>query len=353
MIGFARKSPTLIGIDISSTSVKMVELSRSGTSYRVEGYSVEPLPGSAVVEKTIQDVDVVGQAIKAAYRRLGSSNKHCALAVPSSAVITKVITMPANLKEDELEGQIQIEADQYIPFALEEVNLDFEIIGPAPKNPDLVEVLLSASRSENVEMRVAAAELAGLTPKVVDVEAYAIEHAYPLLAAQAPELDPDGLAAVIDVGATMTAITILHKQKIIYTREQSFGGKQLTEEIMRRFGMSYEEAGRSKKDGGLPDSYVPEVLEPFKDTMAQQVARFLQFFYAASSHAHVDQVILAGGCAAIPGVDEQIESRLATLTRVGNPFSQMSLHPRVNPQRLGGDAPSLMIACGLAMRSFD
>ncbi|MCG5501889.1 type IV pilus assembly protein PilM [Ectothiorhodospira lacustris] len=353
MIGLARKRPTLIGIDISSTSVKMVELSRSGNSYRVEGYSVEPLAGSAVVEKTIQDVDAVGQAVRSAYRRLGSTNKLCALAVPSSAVINKVITMPANLKDDEMEGQIQVEADQYIPFALEEVNLDFEIIGPAPKNPDLVEVLLSASRSENVEMRVAAAELAGLTPKVVDVEAYAIEHAYPLLAAQAPEMDINGLAAVIDVGATMTAITILHKQKIIYTREQSFGGKQLTEDIMRRFGMSYEEAGRSKKEGGLPDTYVPEVLEPFKDTMSQQVARFLQFFYAASSHAHVDQIILAGGCAAIPGVDEQIEARLATLTRVGNPFSRMSLHPRVNPQRLGRDAPSLMIACGLAMRSFD
>ena len=353
MIGLARKRPTLIGIDISSTSVKMVELSRTGTGYRVEGYSVEPLPSSAVQEKTIQDVDAVGQAIKSAHKRLGTSNKLCALAVPSSAVITKVITMPAGLKPDEMEGQVQLEADQYIPFALEEVNLDFEVIGPAPKNPDLVEVLLSASRSENVEMRVAAAEMAGLNTKVMDVEAYAIEHAYPLLADQATELDRDALVAVIDIGATMTAINILHNQSLIYTREQTFGGKQLTEDIMRRFGLSYDEAGRNKKEGGLPDSYVPEVLEPFKDVMTQQVARLLQFFYAASTHTQVDQIILAGGCAAIPGVDEQIESRVGTLTRVGNTFSKMSLHPRVNPRRLGSDAPALMIACGLAMRSFD
>jgi type IV pilus assembly protein PilM len=353
VIGFSRKKPPLLGIDISSTSVKLVELSQSGGKYRVESYAVEPLPANAVAEKNIQEPEAVGDTIKKALKRSGSKTRTCALAVPSSAVITKLITMPASLKPEEMEGQIQVEADQYIPYALEEVNLDFEVIGPTAKNPDTVDVLLSASRSENVEVRVATAEMAGLVPKVMDVEAYAIEHTYSLIRSQLEGLDDSATVAIIDVGATMTSINILNEGRLTYTREQTFGGKQLTEEIMRRYGLSYDEAGQAKKEGGLPDNYVTEVLEPFKETMVQQVGRFLQFFFAASQHNQVDQIILAGGCASIPGVDELIESRIGTRTQIANPFGRMSLATRVNPQRLGHDAPALMIACGLAMRSFD
>ncbi len=351
MLPFTRKKPPVLGIDISSTSVKLVELSQSGGGYRVDSHAVEPLPTNAVVEKNIAEVEAVGETIRKAVKRAGTRNKLCALAVPSSAVITKVITMPASLNDQDLESQIQLEADQYIPYALEEVNLDFEVLGPTEKNPDTVDVLLAASRSENVEMRVAAAELGGLTAKVVDVEAYTIENTFPLLIDTAP--GAERLVAIIDIGATMTSINVLENGKLSYTREQPFGGKQLTEEIMRRYGLSYEEAGLAKKEGGLPDNYVPEVLEPFKETMAQQVHRFLQFFFAASQHTAVDQLILAGGCSAIPGIDELIESRLGTSTIIANPFSQMSLASRINPQRLGNDAPSLMLACGLALRSFD
>nr|WP_269646190.1 pilus assembly protein PilM [Thioalkalivibrio thiocyanodenitrificans] len=352
-MGFSRKKPPLLGIDISSTTVKLVELSRSGGKYRVESYAVEPLPANAVAEKNIQEPQTVGDTIKRAVKRSGTKTRTCALAVPSSAVITKIITMPASLKPDEMEGQIQVEADQYIPYALEEVNLDFEVIGPTPKNPETVDVLLSASRSEIVEVREATAVMGGLEPKVIDVEAYAIEHTYPLLLNQLEGLEDAETVAIIDIGATMTSINILDQGSLTYTREQTFGGKQLTEEIMRRYGLSYDEAGQAKKEGGLPDNYVSEVLEPFKDTMVQQVGRFLQFFFAASQHNHVDQIVLAGGCASIPGVDELIESRIGTRTQIANPFGRMSLNTRVNPQRLGHDAPSLMIACGLAMRSFD
>lgn len=352
MLLFSRKKPPLLGIDISSTSVKLVELSRSGGSYRVESYAVEPLPANAVVEKNIAEVEAVGETLKKALKRAGSKNKLCALAVPSSAVITKVITMPAGLKDEDMESQIQLEADQYIPYALEEVNLDFEVVGPNEKNPDTVDVLLAASRSENVDVRVAAAEMAGLTAKVMDVEAYTMENTFPLLGLQ-PTGEQPFLAAVIDVGATMTSINVLENGKLVYTREQPFGGKQLTEEIMRRYGLSYEEAGLAKKEGGLPDNYVTEVLDPFKETMAQQVHRFLQFFFAASQHGAVNHLLLAGGCSAIPGIDELIESRLGTPTSIANPFREMGLASRINGQRLANDAPSLLMACGLALRSFD
>jgi type IV pilus assembly protein PilM len=342
-----------LGLDISSTSVKLLELSLQGDGYRVEAFAAEPLPPNSVVEKNITDVEAVGEAIRKVVKRSGSRAKNAAVAVAGSSVITKVITMPASLSEDDMESQIELEADQYIPYSLEEVNLDFEILGTSEDNPDTVDVLLAASRSENVDSRVAAVELGGLTAKVVDIEAYTLENAFGLISPQIPGGTEDKTIAVIDIGATMTTLSVLHDEKIIYTRDQVFGGKQLTEEIQRRYGLSYEEAGMAKRQGGLPDNYVPEVLEPFKDAMAQQVSRSLQFFFSSSHHNSVSHIVLAGGSASIPGVDELIEERVGTSTSIANPFTNMALASRVKAQALSNDAPALMIACGLALRSFD
>jgi len=360
-----RKQKPILGIDISSTSVKLVELSRSEKGYKIESLAVEPLPANAVVEKNIQDVEAVGEVLSKALKKSGTKCKLAALAVAGSAVITKVITMPSSLSDSEMEMQIELEADQYIPYPLEEINLDFQVLGETKNNPETVDVLLAASRSENVELRTAAAEIAGLTAKIVDVEAYTIENASSMLQTgsavsnkenkgednEDEEKEPFVLA-ILDVGATMTSLNVIEDGNLIYTREQAFGGKQLTEEIMRRYGLAYEEAGRLKKVGGLPDNYIPEVLEPFKETMAQQVSRFLQFFYTAGQHHSVDMIALAGGCASIPGIDELIESQLDVKTIIANPFANMELSGKVNAQALSNDAPALMIACGLALRSF-
>jgi type IV pilus assembly protein PilM len=349
----SRTKPVILGLDISSTSVKLLELQQDGNNYRVQSLAIEPLPDNAVVEKNFQDVEAIGETIKKAVKHAGTKVKNAAVAVSGSAVITKIITMPASLSGGELESQIHLEADQYIPYPLEEINLDFEVMGPTENNPETIDVLLAASRSENIESRTAALEIGGLVPKIVDVEAYTIEHAADLLARNLENNGKDKVIAVIDIGATMTSLNVIENGHLIYTREQNFGGKQLTEEIMRRYGLAYEEAGRLKKSGGLPDNYIPEVLEPFKETIAQQVSRFLQFFYTAGRHNSVDLIALAGGCAAIPGIDELVESQLDTPTVIANPFSKMSLSSKVNPESLSKDAPSLMIACGLALRSFD
>jgi type IV pilus assembly protein PilM len=354
---FKRKAPSLLGLDISATAVKLLEFSQSGGRFRVESYSVVPLPPHAVVEKSIADVESVGAAINRAVKRAGTRTKLAAVAVAGSAVITKVINMPANLSEDEMEAQIELEADQYIPYPLDEVNMDFQILGPSESSEsdasETVEVLLAASRSENVDVRMAACELGGLTAKVVDVEAYAMEGAYRLIAPQLADGGEGLTVAILDVGATMTTLNVIHDFKMIYTREQVFGGKQLTEEIQRRYGLSYEEAGLAKKQGGLPDNYVPEVLQPFKDAMTQQVSRSLQFFFSSSQYNSVDHVVLAGGCSSIAGIDELIEDKLGVSTTVANPFANMSLSSKIKAQQLNADAPALMISCGLALRSFD
>ncbi len=349
---FGSRKPALVGIDISSTAVKLLQLSQSGGRYRVEHYAVEPLPPNAVVEKNIEEPEAVAEAIRRAVQRSGTRSKHAVVAVAGSAVITKIITMPSDLTEDELEEQIEMEANQYIPYPMDEVSLDFEVIGQVKDNEDAMNVLLAASRTENIEARVDVVEAAGLEAKIVDVEAFASENAFTLVSDQI-SLDSDALVALVDIGATMTTLIVLKENRAIYTREQLFGGKQLTDEIMRRYGLSYEEAGLAKKQGGLPESYEIEVLQPFKEAIVQQVSRTLQFFFGASENNSVDHIVLAGGCASIDGIDELVAEQLGVPTTIANPVADMSLAPRVSAQRLSEDAPALMIACGLALRSFD
>jgi type IV pilus assembly protein PilM len=349
---FGNTKTPLVGLDISSTAVKLLQLTESGGRYRVEHYAVEPLPPNAVVEKNIVEVEAVAEAIRRAVARSGTKAKHAAAAVSGSSVITKVIPMPAGLDQDAMEDQVQMEASNYIPYPIEEVSLDFEVIGPVPNNTEMVQVLLAASRTENVDVRQSALEMGGVTAKVIDVEAFAMENAFKLVADQL-SVPRDAIVALVDIGATMTTLNVLRSQRSIYTREQVFGGKQLTDEIMRRYGLSYDEAGQAKRQGGLPESYDVEVLEPFKEALVQQVSRLLQFFYAGSDFNRVDQVVLAGGCASIAGIAHLVEEQIGVPTVIANPLANMALGPRVQAHALAQDAPALMIACGLALRSFD
>jgi type IV pilus assembly protein PilM len=347
-----KKAKPVIGLDISSTSVKLLELSRQGDRYRVETYAVKALPPNAVVEKNINDQEAVAEVIKSMVKQSKTKLKHAAVAVAGSAVITKMIDLPAGLSDDAMETQISLEADQYIPFPLEEVAIDFEVQGVSPRNPDQVEVLLAACRRENVEMRATVLQLSELIPEKVDIEAYSMERAFELISEQLEDQEGQ-VVAIIDIGATMTTLSVLVDGKTVYTREELFGGKQLTEEIQRRYGLSREEAGLAKKQGGLPDDYESEVLGPFKEAVVQQVTRSLQFFFSASQYNDVDYIILAGGVASLEGLVNLIEEKLGTQTVVANPFARMSVSSRVNAVSLANDAPSLMIVTGLAMRSFD
>ncbi|MGR9045456.1 MAG: pilus assembly protein PilM [Gammaproteobacteria bacterium] len=350
---FSTKQVPVIGIDISTAAVKLLELSRTGARYRVESYAVAPLPQDAVVDKNIANVDVIADAIKQAVKLSGTKIRHACVAVAGSSVMTKIITMPASLTDDDMVEQIMVEADQYVPYALDEVNLDFEVQGKNEKNAEMVDVLLAASRRENVEDRVEALTKAGLKAKIVDVEAFAMENAFTLLSGQLPESVEGQTIAIADIGATMATLNVIHDGRTIYTREQGFGGRQLTEEIQRRYGLSYDEAGLAKRHGGLPDNYTVDVLEPFKKAMVQQIARSLQFFVSSSANRTIDGVILAGGCSSIPGVEKLVEQNLGVPSFVANPFINMALSNRVRPQSLSSDAPAMMIACGLALRSFD
>ena len=351
---FKAKMPPLIGVDISSSSIKMVEISEPGKGlYRVERYAIEPLPKDSVVEGNINNLDAVSDALKRCHKRLGSNVKNLALALPNAAVISKKIMVPAGQTEDELELQVETEANQYIPFALEEVNLDFQVIGPAPNSPDDVEVLIAASRKDKIEDRVAAAAAADLKAVVMDIDSFAAQAAFELIERQLPDAGKDLSVAIIDIGGAIMTVNVMRNGQSVYLREQPFGGNQLTQEIQSHFGMSPEEAEAAKRAGGLPDNYETDVLAPFLDRLGIEVARALQFFFASTQFNQINHILLAGGCAALPGIDEVVTRRAAVNTRVANPFANMALSSKIRPKQLTSDAPSLMVACGLAMRRFD
>jgi type IV pilus assembly protein PilM len=358
MFGFGRKNTPLLGIDISSTAIKLIELScKAGNSnspsmsYRVERFAIEPLPFNAVLEKKIADPEMVGQCIRKAVIKAGTKTKRAAVAVAGAMAITKVISLSASFNDAEIENQIQLEADQYITHPLEEVNLDFDVIGPTPNNPAMVDVLLAASRRENVDDRVAALEIAGLTASIVDIEVYAMENAISLLLNDANKTT-DSPIAVVDIGSANTTLYVFNKGQIIYTREQNFGGQHLKDDLQRRFGISREEATQKILNNDFSTTPEVEALENFKDSLSQQINRALQFFYSGTTFNHVERVILAGGSAGLSRLDAVVEERLKLPISIANPFQHMSLSPQVNAKDLLCEAPSLMVAVGLALRGF-
>jgi type IV pilus assembly protein PilM len=332
----------------------MVEVAEAGRkSYRIERYVIEALPKDSVVDGNITNLDAVAEAVKRGWKKLATRTKSVAIALPAAAVITKKIIVPAGLREEELEVQVETEANQYIPFALDEVNLDFQVVGPAPSSAEEVEVLIAASRKEKVEDRLAVAQAAGLKAAVMDVESFAVQAAFEMIEKQLPGNGVDQTIALVDVGANMMNVTVLRNDQQIYNREQAFGGNVLTQDIQRAFGMSGDEAEQAKRAGGLPDNYEPDVLRPFMENLAQEVTRAMQFFFTSTSYNKIDHIVLAGGCAMIPGLDEVVANRTQVNTLIANPFANMSLSGRVRAKQLASEAPSLMTACGLAMRRFD
>jgi type IV pilus assembly protein PilM len=350
---FGSQYKSLIGLDITPSSIKLVELSAAGKGYRAECYAAEPTPPNSINERTIIDAPAVGEAIRRAVKRAGTTTKHVAVAI-SSDLPPRKISLERTRSARELEAKVEASLGQVIPFQIEEVSYDFELLGPSPGDPEMDEVLLVATRREYVDQRVQAVQNAGLIPEVVDVEQYAVENACRLLAHQMVDGGVGRSIAIIDFGASTTTFSVLKDLSIVYTRDFPFGGQQLTEEIMRTYGLSLEEAGRAKKEGGLPGNYQPEVLDPFVDDMTQQVSRSLQFYLASAQGSdQPDQILVCGGCANIPGVADVIASKVGIPTDIGDPLGDMKISTRAKTQGIRRDASALLTALGLALRSFD
>ena len=350
---FSRQSSALLGLDISSSSVKLVELSRDKAGNLVlDRCAIEPLERGWITEGNVEKFDEVADAVRRLIKKSGTRTKNVAMALPASAVITKKIILPGGLSEQELEIQVEAEANQYIPFSLDEVSLDFCVVGPSTSSVGDVEVLIAASRKEKVNDMQGLAEAAGLKPVVIDVESYASRLATARLIEGLPNQGLDTVVALFEVGALTTSMQVIKNDEVLYERDQAFGGAQLTQLIVRQYGFSPEEAESKKRSGELPDDYETTVLKPFVDSMAQEIGRALQFFFTSTPYNKVDYVMLAGGSSALPGLTDAVTRQTSFASMVANPFKGMTLGSDVREKKMKREAASYLTSCGLALRRF-
>ena len=350
---FNRQQPALLGVDIGSSSAMLVELSLDKEGRLVlDRCAIEPLEPGWVTDGNIEKFDEVAEAIRRLVKKSRTRTQNVAMALPQSAVISKKIILPEGLSDAELELQVESEANKYIPFSLDEVSLDFCVIGPSPASTGDVEVLIAASRKEKVQDRQGLAEAAGLKPVVMDVESYASRLAASRLIQKMPDQGVDALVALFEVGSVSTSMQVIRNEEVLYERDQPFGGAQLTQLIVRQYGFSPEEAESKKRSGELPEDYATGVLKPFVDSLTQEIARALQFFFTSTPHNKVDYIMLAGGSSALNGLSEAVTQQTSFACELVNPFEGMQIGSGIREHKLKREAPSYLTACGLALRRF-
>ena len=350
---FSRQPEPMLGLDISSSSVKLVELSRDKAGrLTLERCAIEPLERGWISEGNIEKFDEVAEAVRRLVKKSGTKTKNVAMALPPSAVITKKIVLPGGLTDQELELQVEAEANQYIPFPLDEVSLDFCVMGPSANSMGDVDVLIAASRREKVQDIQGLAEAAGLKPVVIDVESYASRLATARLIENLPSKGVGSIVALFEVGALTTSMQVIRDDEVLYDRDQAFGGAQLTQLIVRQYGFSLEEAESKKRSGDLPDDYEASVLRPFVDSMVQEIGRALQFFFTSTPHNKVDYVMLAGGSSALPGLTAAVTQHTTFACNLVDPFEGMEMGDGVRLKKMTREAPSYLTSCGLALRRF-
>ncbi|MEY4211439.1 MAG: hypothetical protein RLZ92_1820 [Pseudomonadota bacterium] len=324
MSWFRNNHSAKLGIDISTTAIKLVELKHDSNGFTLESYAVVPLSDESLIDKNFFNIDLISQSLKMALKLSGTSVKQACVALSGAAVMSKIINLPALLSENEIERQIINETDEYIPYPLKDINFDFEIQGISEDNPQLLDILLVVSRRENVEQRIAALALAGLKTAVVDTELFALERAFILLANQLPDTLKHQTVALLDIGVTACSLNIVYQGRSIYSREQLVSGQLSSDQSIS-----------------------------FINSIKQQISRLLQFFAISMDSHPIDAMILSGGCAVMDGLQQLLTADLKLPVYIANPFSQLTLSARINSKNLNRDAAKLTIACGLALRSFD
>ena len=350
---FSKKSGSIAGLDVSTSSVKLVELSQDRPgSYTVEHCAIEPLERGWITDGNIEKFDEVVEAVRRTVRKSGTRAKRVTLALPASVVITKKIVLPDGLSERELEIYVESEANQYIPFSLDEVSLDFCVLGPSQASAGDIDVMIAAARKEKVEDCRGLAEAAGLEPVVVDVETYASRLAAKRLIERLPGQGKDALVVLFEIGASLTSMQVLRNDELIYERDQVFGGAQLTQMLVRQYGFTFEEAEAKKRSGDLPDDYATTVLQPFVETLAIEIERALKFFFTSTPHNRVDAIFLAGGTASLAGLAQTIAQHASVPCQVVNPFDGMNFSRNMKKERVMREAASYLTAAGLAIRGL-
>jgi len=345
---FSPKSKAVVGIDIGTHSVKAVELAGTQASPRVTAWGVAPLPVGAFSENAIANAELVADALSGLIVSAGIKATNAAVAVSSSHAITKVLGMPAGMSETEMEEQISIEALHFIPYPIDEVNLDFEVMGPSASNEEEQDVLLVACRRSIVEEYIDLVENLDMSLDYVDIDTYALERVY--RAQNSLSSHSDEPVAIFDIGSSSSHLMVVNAERVLYSRHQNFGASQLIKLIRKEYGVSADEAEEILNSTQPPADFLSAVQDPFVEMLRQEISRALQFFYSSSSHSNIDSVVLTGGCCALAGIGGDLEVKLRSKVAVINPFENANVQSR--REAVASKAPALSIAYGLSLRGL-
>ena len=345
---FPQKSNAIIGIDIGTHSIKLVELSGSKSNPKVAAWGVAPIPSGAFSENSIANAEVIAEALNDLMVKSGVKSGAAAVAVSSSHAITKVLGMPSAIRDVELEEQVSIEALHFIPYPIDEVNLDFEVLGPSTTNEQENDVLLVACRRSIVDDYIDLVEDLDLDLQYVDIDTYALERVF--RSQNNLGSSSDQPVALFEIGSSSSHLMVLNHERVLYSRHQNFGATQLIKLIRKEYGVSAEEAEEILASSQPPGDFITAVQDPFVEMLRQEVSRALQFFYSSSSFSNIDSVVLSGACCSLPGLSGDLEVKLRTKVAVMNPLINATIMSR--REAATAAAPGLSVAYGLSLRGL-
>jgi len=345
---FRSKSKAVIGIDIGTHSIKLVELAGSHANPKVVAWGIAPLPAGAFSENAIANAELIADALNGLIVKSGAKGDSVAVAVSSSHAITKVLGMPRDISEVELEEQISIEALHFIPYPIDEVNIDFEVIGKSEANDQENDVLLVACRRSIVDDYIDLVEDSDLELNYVDIDTYALERVY--RSQNSLGSNSEQPVALFDVGSSNSHLMVVDAERVIYSRHQNFGAGQLVKLIRKEYGVSAEEAEEILNSSQPPGDFLSAVQEPFVEMLRQEVSRALQFFYSSSSFSNIDSIVLSGACCALNGLAGDLEVKMRSKVSILNPMANVNV--QTNRDAIAKVAPALSIAYGLSLRGL-
>lgn len=348
-MGLFSKSSPMIGLDIGSSAIKLVQLQETAKGFQLAKFGMVPLTPEVIVDGAIMDANRVVEAIRVLLQEQRVKSKDTAISVSGHSVIAKRIPLP-EMSEEELSESIRWEAEQYIPFAIDDVNLDFQILGKSPDKQGQMDVLLVAVKKEKITDYLTTVTEAGLNPLIVDVDAFAVENMHEINY----EFERNRVVALINLGASVMNINILKDGVSIFTRDSAIGGNQYTEAIQKELGLSYEQAERAKRGeevtGVKPDDIQP-LLQNVSAEVCTEISRTFDFFKATSAQDRIDQVLLCGGCALLPRSDRFFSERLEVPVSIADPFRNIQIDTReFDYDHLKRIAPVAGVGVGLALR---
>jgi type IV pilus assembly protein PilM len=357
------KKNHLVGLDIGSHSIKLVEIEDTKKGKLLKNFGIIGLPQEAIVEGSIKEIEIVSSAIKTLYKNLKVKNKNVVTSISGYSVIVKKISIPKR-DEAELDTSIQDEAEQYIPFDINDVNLDYEVLtapGTSEKKGEdeseksdkgLMDVMLVAAKKDVVEDYVSLLQLTGLSPAILDVDAFALQNAFELSTGNI-----SGCYAIVNVGAEELGINAIKDGISIFTRDSSYGGYQINEAIMSRFDVPYEEAEKIKLGGGKLETkergMLEEVFTSVISGWVNEIKRALDFLATTYPDQAIEKIYISGGSCRIPGFQKYLEMETDISVEEMNPFANLQVSEKVfDPKYLSYMAPQAAVAVGLALRSI-